>query len=160
MAAGVAEQGDPFARLLSALPVAGTSDNADEQTRAVLFPLIERAARLGCAGAFTTIPPDPSTCPNCGGPAKSERSPYCSRICRETAAFVRQFRSSIADGSIFDEERQMNLGQKLWSLQGGGFPRRQLMVPAKTVAKVIARDGGVCTVCGAPATEIDHVGSG
>jgi hypothetical protein len=28
------------------------------------------------------------------------------------------------------------------------------------VAKIIAREGGLCAECGAPATEIDHTGSG
>ncbi len=76
------------------------------------------------------------------------------------AAFVRQFRSHVADGSIFEIERQFGSGQALVFLLGGGYPRRQNMVPARVIAKVIERDGGVCQACGAPATEIDHTGSG
>jgi hypothetical protein len=81
-------------------------------------------------------------------------------MCRETAGFVRQFRASVESGQIFDPERQAALGQSLWNLQGGGFPRRQMMVPKRVIAKVIERDGGKCSVCGGPATEIEHTGSG
>jgi len=144
----------------------------EDQIRAALRPLIEcaasvgprdsaRAFRSGAAGTEARASAtNPRTCPNCGAPASSERTPYCTPKCKETAAFVRQFRSALADGSIFDPERLANFGEKWWSLQGGGFPRRQLMVPAKTIAKVIERAGGKCEICGAPATEIDHTGSG
>jgi hypothetical protein len=76
------------------------------------------------------------------------------------AAFVRQFRASLADGSLLDPQRQVGMGQALWHLQGGGFPLRQRLVPPKVLAKVIERHGGLCAVCGAPAIEIDHTGSG
>jgi len=158
---------DTLDQLLALLPSVGFSDDPDEQTRAVLKPLIERAVELRLAdargngdGLGRAIELNAGACPNCETPTASSRTPYCCVDCKETAAFVRQIRAAIADGSILNLERQMNFGQKWWSLQGGGYPRRQLMVPAKTIAKVIARDGGVCAICGAPATEIDHTGSG
>lgn len=146
-----------FHRLLDALPKVGASDDAEEQTRAVLAPMVARIV----AGLPTLSPvvEDPATCPNCGVAVASTRSPYCSAHCREMAAFVRQFRSSVADGSIFESDRQVGMGQALWAVFGGGFPRRQQMVPPKTLAKVIERDGGKCAFCGAPATEVDHAGS-
>ncbi len=152
------ERGEVFRHLLGDLPKVGTSDDVDEQTRAVLSPMVERIVRG--VPSLSPIPADPSTCPNCGVPVASTRSPYCSSFCRDMSAFIRQFRSSVADGVIFEPDRQLGMGQALWALQGGGFPRRQALVPSKTVAKVIERDGGVCAVCGAPATEIDHTGSG
>ena len=148
----------PLQKLLSQLPQIGQSDDPDEQIRSVLSPVVERALTSG--SGQTPVPSDPATCPNCGGPATSDKSPYCCSLCRETAGFVRQFRASVESGQVFDPERQVALGQALWNLQGGGFPRRQMMVPKRVIAKVIERDGGVCTVCGAPATEIDHTGSG
>ena len=146
-----------FSRLLSELPSVGSSDDPDVQIRAVLSPLV---ARMVSAGSFASVSPDPATCPNCSCLVSSLKTPYCSAFCRDQAAFIRQFRGSVCDGSIFEPERQMGMGQALWSLVGGGFPRRQALVPARVVAKVLERDGGVCQVCGAPATEIDHTGSG
>lgn len=142
-------------RLGKELPPFGVPDDPDVVIRSALRPLVERA--LGAEGEV--IPEDPATCPNCGIVTRSERSPYCGAKCREMAAFVRQFRACMADGAIFDPERQQGLGQALWSVQGGGFPRRQLMIEPKTVEKVIDKHGGVCAICGAPATAVDHVGS-
>ena len=107
-----------------------------------------------------TLPYDPATCPNCGKPGASDRSPYCGERCRAEAAFVRQTRSAISRGEILDPERQRGIGQALWNLQGGGFPLRQSMVPPRVIAKVIEREGSKCAVCGEPATEVDHTGSG
>lgn len=110
-----------------------------------------------------TLEPQPKnfgSCPNCGKPESSPRTPYCSEECRLTAAFVRQFRAATANGSIFERDKQIRLGQALWSLQGGGYPLRQMLIPEKTLAQVLTRSGGVCYVCGGPASEVDHVGSG
>jgi hypothetical protein len=152
--------GGAFANLLGVLPKPGQSGVPQTEIRAVLSPLLERVIETRRSPAPLPLPAEPSTCPNCGGAATSPRSPYCGPACRDTASFVRQFRHAVADGSIFDSERQIALGQALWRLQGGGFPHRQSLVPARIVAKVIERDGGVCSLCGAPATEIDHTGSG
>jgi hypothetical protein len=164
MGAGVVQNGGMnrntiFAELLEALPRVGSSEDPDIQIRAVLHPFVEKVHDWLGKG-FETIVPDPSTCPNCGQPGLSLKTPYDCELCKNQAAFIRQFRKSVNDGLILDPERQMGMGQALWSLQGGGFPRRQTMVPAKVLAKVIERDGGVCQICGAPATEIDHTGSG
>jgi len=157
MSEGVTEQ-QVYSRLLCELPKVGEGASIDDEMRAVLSPLMERICRV--RSQPTKVPVDPATCPNCGLPATSEKSPYCSPFCKDQAAFIRQFRGSVNDGSILDAERLIGMGQALWSLQGGGFPRRQSLVPAKVLAKVIERDGGVCAVCGAPATQIDHTGSG
>ncbi len=69
-------------------------------------------------------------------------------------------RSAIEDGTLFQAERQVVLGQVLWNLLVGGFPARQRLVPKTTVRRVLERDGGRCTLCGAPATGVDHIGSG
>ncbi|MBS1701581.1 MAG: hypothetical protein JST12_07965 [Armatimonadetes bacterium] len=102
----------------------------------------------------------PGSCPNCGIPVASTRSPYCSDACREASAFVRQFRSGVEEGSIHNHDRQAALGQKLWYVLGGGYPRREVLVPNRVILKVIEREGGKCEECGAKATTIDHSGSG
>jgi len=103
---------------------------------------------------------DPCTCPNCGLPETSKRSPYCGENCRETAGFVRQFRSGLEQGWIFDAQKQVALGQVLWHVLGGGRPLRQQISPAKARQTALKREGGRCQVCGAPATTVDHIGSG
>lgn len=153
----LAKRKELLRRLLGELPATGSSEDADEQTRAVLVPVVRRAVEL--EQTSPSIPPDPTTCPNCGVPCDFKRTPYCGDSCREVAAFVRQFRTSLENGVIFERDRQVGMGQALWNAQGGGFPRRQRMVKPKEVAKAIEKGGGVCSVCGAPATEVDHWGS-
>ncbi len=146
---------DTFRRLSESLPVIGSGSDLDDQTRSVLRLIFDREP----LSRLQALAEDPWNCPNCGAPCQSERSPYCGPVCREMAALVRRFRAAIADESILEKERQIMIGQALWSFLGGGFPRRQQLVPEKTLAKIIAKAGGKCEVCGAPATEIDHIGT-
>jgi hypothetical protein len=130
-------------------------ENMDTRTRAVLsllFDLPEKSAR--------PIPEDPLTCPNCDKPEVSIRSPYCSEECKEESAFVRQFRMGVREQSILDLEKQAALGQKLWHVLNGGYPRRVELVPPKAMVKILEREGQKCQECGALATTIDHSGSG
>lgn len=149
-------------RLSSSLPslmqLSGAKD-ADEQARVVLHLVLDRIPFNEELEETEPVNSDPMTCPNCGHEAASTLSPYCCEACREEAAFVRQFRSGLASGSALDPIRQAALGQSLWHVLGGGYPRRKDLVPQRTVEKVIQRDL-CCTVCGQPATTIDHTGSG
>ena len=150
---------DQLAELPKVLPPVGLLDDASadivERTRAVLS-LLDFEASSGCSA----IASNPFECPNCNRPCPSTRSPYCSDRCRETSAFVRQFRNSVETGVILGVERQEALGQKLWFVLGGGYPRREALVPPKVILKVLERQGGLCEECGAKATTIDHSGSG
>lgn len=103
------------------------------------------------------LPDDPWRCPNCGLPVANIKSPYCGECCKGQAAFVRQMRTGLREGKLDDLERQVSLAQVLWQILGGGYPLRRLLVPEKTVQKVIARDGGLCGECGGPASTIDHI---
>jgi hypothetical protein len=141
------------------LPVMDEAATSEMKIRAVLREIVERALPLAGV-AVQAVQSDPSRCPNCDAPVDSFRTPYCGEHCRAMSAFVRQMRNSLQNESIFDPERQVGMGQALWNLQGGGFPHRQTLIPTKAIAKVIERDGGKCQVCGAPATEVDHTGSG
>jgi hypothetical protein len=76
------------------------------------------------------------------------------------AGFVRQFRSGLAEGWIFNLEKQVALGQVLWHFLGGGRPLRREIAPAKARERAIAREDARRQVCGAPATTVDHRGSG
>ena len=146
-----------LSKILPAQTLLDESTDVEVQTRAVLKLLIERHS---IAAWFEPVSTDHLNCPNCSIPVQSNRSPYCSDTCREQSAFVRQFRSAVLDGKIQDPERQGALGQKLWFVLGGGYPRRDVLVPARVRLKVIEREGGKCEQCGAKATTIDHSGSG
>lgn len=150
-------------QLKSALPSTEAMNEGDDleiQTRAVLSWLVDTALSQDRALETGSLTAGPSQCPNCGGPAASLRSPYCGECCKEEAAFVRQLRGSIDEGTILDPERQAALGQKLWRILGGGMPRRVALVQGRTLERVIEKKGGRCETCGAPATRIDNVGSG
>src|SRR5688572_24042696 len=90
-----------LARLAFALPPASDAlagDDSDSQCRAALSFLVERAiAHLHDPAPGQTYSVDLLTCPNCGNPDRSDRSPYCSDACRAQAAFVRQFRTGLRD---------------------------------------------------------------
>lgn len=128
------------------------SGDPDEAARAALRFLVVRRDVPSPESLF----PTPDRCPNCGQPCPSRSSPYCGEECRERSAFVRQFRRHLSDRSCFDVERQTALGQVLWSLLGGGYPRRIALIPARTREQVLRRDGGMCQICGAPATSVEH----
>ena len=141
--------------LLADVNLLDESGDIEEQTRTVLGLLLSHPAPILVPSVVNF-----ETCPNCGILVKSKRSPYCSDECREVAAFVRQFRSAVREDSIAIPEKQAALGQKLWYVLGGGYPRRDVLVPDRVRLKVIEREGGKCQQCGAKATTIDHSGSG
>jgi hypothetical protein len=123
----------------------------DAAARAILLLLERGTIELG------ELAPDATLCPACGTPCASIRSPYCGEDCRERSGFVRQLRQGLESGALADRERQSVLGQILWRLLGGGNPLRIAMVPERALAKVYARTGGLCELCRAPATAIDHI---
>lgn len=128
----------------------------EDQARAVLRYVFDRKPN----GGISAILEDCRHCANCGADLRREKTPYCSTSCRETAAFVRQVRAALASGNIFERDRQIAFGQRLWSLLGGGLPLRRQLAPERAVQAAIKREHGKCQVCGAPATDIDHTGSG
>lgn len=99
-------------------------------------------------------------CPNCDTPVKKPTSPYCSEKCRDQAAFVRQFRASLASGSILDSEKQVVFGERLWWLLGGGLPLRESQILESSKRQIIKLSEGKCDFCGAPMTRIENYGSG
>ena len=143
-----------FAADLPPAAEASRGEDLELRCRATLAIVIELALS---SPKGKSIGRDTSLCPSCGAPSASEKSPYCGPACREEAGFVRQVRAGLADGSIFDAERQVAMGQVLWSLLGGGYPLRQSMILERSRVLVFKRSGGKCEICGAEATSIDHV---
>ena len=161
MTQGVHFADTEFSRLAHSLPPASAGSAGEDQNlraRAMLSLVVDRVLANS-----TQVPPierNPSTCPNCATPTVLQRTPYCSDACREEAGFVRQFRSQLAEGRLFEEERQVALGQVLWHLLGAGYPLRQSLITPGGEARVFKREEGKCELCGAPASRIDHTGSG
>ncbi len=153
---------DKVFRLSEALPpveVLGSDATVEEQARAILHFVVDPILS-GSFDAAQPLPVNPSQCPNCDEPSSSTRTPYCGPTCRNVASFVRQFRGALADGSLMEYERQEAIGQVFWYLTGGGRPLRQKLVLERTRNDVFKKAGGLCAVCGAPATCIDHLLSG
>ena len=149
-----------FALISSVLPPSsalGSGADLEEQTRAVLTLLMDRTQSVKTPNPIHV---SPKNCPNCGIFVETMRSPYCGDDSREMSAFIRQCRSAVEDDKTSDIERQVALGQKLWYVLGGGYPRRDVLIPIKVRIKVLEREGSRCQQCGAKATTIDHSGSG
>lgn len=134
------------------------SANVDDRARGVLLLLVRRAISQSQFPEPTEA--KVSECPNCGLAPSTSRSPYCSEECRCEAAFVRQTRAGLAVGTILDSGRQVAFGENAWKLLGGLYPRRQEMVLARAMSRVMKRTSGKCETCGKPATTVDHIGSG
>src|SRR5579859_2587325 len=97
-------------RLAEALPLASEAaegEDMDRRAAATLRLVIDRALKADETAA--SEPYEPDLCPNCGTAVASAKSPYCGERCREEAAFVRQLRAGLSEGSSFDAERLANL---------------------------------------------------
>jgi len=145
-------------RVASSLPTFPISDgDQDAGAQAALGWLLARAAVAHPREPFQATA---GVCPNCGAPRRASRTPYCSECCKDQAALIRQIRSGILQGTLDDPVRQIALGEKLWRVIGGGLPRRRSLLPVRGWERVLAREGRICQQCGAPATTIDHIGTG
>jgi hypothetical protein len=102
------------------------------------------------------------TCLNCDEPLTGTRRSYlyCSELCREEAKYVRYKRARIREGTVDDPEIQEALATKFSSILDGGYPEQERHLTSAQRAFVFARDGGRCRLCGAEATDIDHIGAG
>jgi hypothetical protein len=83
---------------------------------------------------------------------------YCSDVCHQTLKLIHYGRAVVADGRIkrdptIAEAIQMRIAQIL----GGGYHEGLRRVPPALRAEIFERDGGMCVLCGAPATQIDHI---
>jgi len=76
------------------------------------------------------------------------------------AGFVRQFRTGLVEEWLLLPEKQVALGQVLWHVLGGGRPLRLAISPERSRRKALEKAEGLCAACGAPATTVDHIGSG
>lgn len=104
-------------------------------------------------------------CVSCSFPlteAQTDLSEYlfCSETCRQVSIFIRYVRRCIVDGRVWKADIQQDaIVIRLLMLNGGGYARRERKLATDRREAIFLRDGMVCSHCGAPATQIDHVSS-
>jgi hypothetical protein len=140
--------------LLNALPSEPDAAGIASAARAFLKLVVHAALNQPTAEPVTN---DPTTCPNCGATCNSRLSPYCGPHCRESSAFIRQFRASLMTDAIFLPEKQIAFAQIVWHLMGGGLPYRNSLIPQRTMERFFEKHGGKCSACGGKATTVDHI---
>jgi hypothetical protein len=99
------------------------------------------------------------TCFNCGGLLAELRYPYiyCSELCAQEADLVRYARAVTADGRILRPDVAEAVGIRMGMVLAGGYPARERTLSATQRGAILERDGGRCRLCGAVATQIDHI---
>jgi hypothetical protein len=95
-------------------------------------------------------------CVNCDAKI-SNAGLYCGELCQQTAITVRYVRKAIADGRIVKPDIQNAIGMLLLHLYGGGYPSKKRKLSADQRMAILERDDYTCALCGAAATEIDHI---
>ncbi len=99
-------------------------------------------------------------CVECGAPIVLTRWArlYCSERCRQILKFVHYGRAVVADGRIErDPTIEKALQMRLAHILAGGYHERRRRVPLAMRASIFERDGGKCVLCGAAATQVDHI---
>ena len=96
-------------------------------------------------------------CPNCGKVCTASTL-YCSELCQQEAITVRHCRRVTRDRQLCQNLGVLEgIGMELLMLFGGGYPTGARMMSEELRAQIFERDGATCQICGAPATEIDHI---
>jgi 5-methylcytosine-specific restriction endonuclease McrA len=86
------------------------------------------------------------------------RSLYCSKKCQQTAETVRYARRTLRDGRYERDPlvRQV-IDERIAHIMGGGYPKKARFLTREQREAIFERDSRRCRLCGAPATEIDHI---
>jgi hypothetical protein len=83
---------------------------------------------------------------------------FCSEKCQQTAKAVRYGRATLGDGRYErDPLVREALEQKIAHSLGGGYPEKARKLSPGQREAIFTRDNRRCRLCGAPATEIDHI---
>jgi hypothetical protein len=104
------------------------------------------AESLACLNCASALPPPP---------IKSML--YCQTSCSDAAEFVRYVRRCRSDGRVDRPDILEAIGVQLVMAYSGGYPRSERRLTGGQRSAILDRDGKMCRLCGAPATEIDHI---
>src|SRR5579884_702164 len=129
-------------------------DEEDEDERAALYPPIESEEFYDQRPA--------ATCYNCDAPLSWKHARhgalFCGQRCRDTAKAIRYARAAIADGRYKrDPLVREAIDTRIALILGGGYPENDRRLSREVREAIFARDDWRCCICGAPATEIDHI---
>jgi hypothetical protein len=83
---------------------------------------------------------------------------YCSLVCHQTLKTIHYARATVADGRFQrDPTIAEALDVRIAYILAGGYHEVERRVSPALRAQVFERDGYKCVLCGAPATQIDHI---
>ena len=82
---------------------------------------------------------------------------YCSIACEQEAELVRYVRRCKSDNRIEQEDVQLAVRTRLAHLASGGYDKKARRLSKQQKEEVITESNGLCTFCGKPGVEIDHV---
>ncbi len=101
-------------------------------------------------------------CQNCDASLTLEQAQhgalFCGEKCKQTAKVVRYGRATLRDGRYKrDPLVREAVEQKIAHVLGGGYPEKARSLSDEQREAILKRDNRRCRLCGAPATEIDHI---
>jgi hypothetical protein len=101
-------------------------------------------------------------CQNCDKELPQERALrgtlFCSEKCQQTAEIVRYGRAILRDGRYKrDPLVRQAIDTRIAIILGGGYPKKARTISHEQREAIFTRDGRRCRLCGAPATDIDHI---
>ncbi len=104
------------------------------------------------------------TCQNCDVHLTLQQAQhgtlFCGDKCKQTAKAVRYGRATLRDGRYErDPLVREALDTRIAMILGGGYPAKARTLTREEREAVFVRDDRRCCLCGAPATEIDHIAS-
>ena|SRR6266516_3073833 len=101
-------------------------------------------------------------CQNCDAPLTLEQARhgtlFCGEKCKQTASTVRYGRATLRDGRYErDPLVRQAIDIRIAMILGGSYPGKACILSPEQREAIFTRDGRRCRLCGAPATEIDHI---
>lgn len=107
-------------------------------------------------------PYDFGSCQNCDTvltPEQARRGVlYCKPVCSQIAATIRYARATLRDGRYErDPEVSRAIDIRIAMALSGGYPTKERTLPSALREEIFTRDKYTCKLCGAVATEIDHI---
>ena|SRR2546425_964140 len=101
-------------------------------------------------------------CQNCDAPLTLQQARrgmlFCGEKCQQTAKTVRYGRATLLDGRYKrDPFVRQAIDMRIAHILGGGYPEKARHLSPEQREAIFTRDDRRCRLCGAPATDIDHI---
>jgi len=95
-------------------------------------------------------------CVNCNKEIH-EAALYCGDYCKQLAGTIRYIRKAVVENRIKKVDIQQGIGIRLLMLRGSGYPTKARRLSDEQRQMIFERDSYKCQICGALATQIDHI---